>query len=252
MVSDCSLHFAVFSTANFLKPSLESLSPELKLMVLDNIPDLETLRNIVRASPDYHAAYLSARDVILSRLIFDGRLEFGDDQGKLLNTEALVEVGHVIPGRRISDEAKTLLRQIRRHDLGIERLRTGKGEIVLNYQQCLTMLSVGYLGWNETTATYIEGVPRGTTKLRYPNGFMGIQSARPSKPRILGFDSDWPEGEKVDFIYLDDMRDGYERLDVIMYRNYRHLSVFCPETNKWRDWIASEDHAGCYRRCNCN
>ena len=256
MVSDCSLQSTVFNIANSLKSSLESLSPELKFMVLDNISDLETLRNIVRASPDFHATYLSAKDVFLSRIIFNDRLDWGDDEGEPLMTEALIEVDHVIPGRHVSDEVKTTLRQIRRHQLGIEKLRTLNGEIVLNYEQCLALLTVRHLGWKEeSTATYIEGVPCGTTKLRYQDGFQPKQSARLSstpRPPLLGFDSDWSESPKTYFIYLDDIRDGYERLDVKFYRWYRHLSVFCPKTNKWRDWIASEDHARCVRQCYCD
>lgn len=223
-------------------------------MVLDNIEELETLKNIVRASPDYHAAYLSAREVILNRLIFYGDLFHHDDEGGLTKMEALIEVKHKVLGRRISDEVKTLLRQIRGHVLGLERLRTLNGEIVLNYEQCLSMLTVHRITWREHTVTYTKLTRRGTTKLRYPNYRGGMQTFRGQRPRILGFDRNWPEERKTDLIYLDDVRDGYERLDVKLYRWHRHLSVFCPETNKWRDWIASEDHAGCGYglQCDCS
>ena len=48
--------------------SLESLPLELKVMVMSKVPDLETVRNIVHASPDYYQAYLGAREEILHSL----------------------------------------------------------------------------------------------------------------------------------------------------------------------------------------
>jgi hypothetical protein len=45
--------------------SLDDLPPELKTTILRFLPDVKTLRLMVKASPDYHGAYRSQRKVVL-------------------------------------------------------------------------------------------------------------------------------------------------------------------------------------------
>ncbi|KAI0423748.1 hypothetical protein F5Y09DRAFT_336333 [Xylaria sp. FL1042] len=45
---------------------LEKLPPELRIQVLSSMPDLETLRSIINASPIMHIQYLQDRHIILS------------------------------------------------------------------------------------------------------------------------------------------------------------------------------------------
>ncbi|KAJ6020874.1 hypothetical protein N7540_006378 [Penicillium herquei] len=51
------------------KPSLEGLPVELKILILFQVPDGDTLRSLVLASPEYHQAYLAVRYGLLSRLV---------------------------------------------------------------------------------------------------------------------------------------------------------------------------------------
>ncbi|KAH7310466.1 hypothetical protein B0I35DRAFT_411980 [Stachybotrys elegans] len=49
---------------------LENLPPELRIHILSLIPDLSTLRSLVRASPVMHAQYMHSRNKILSMCFF--------------------------------------------------------------------------------------------------------------------------------------------------------------------------------------
>lgn len=50
-------------------PTLEGLPMELKIFVLLEVPDADTLKSLVLASPEYHQAYLTMRQKILERLV---------------------------------------------------------------------------------------------------------------------------------------------------------------------------------------
>ena len=51
--------------------TLERLPTEIQLAILLNIGDIGSLLSLIRASPRYHSAYLSQRNVILKRVLFD-------------------------------------------------------------------------------------------------------------------------------------------------------------------------------------
>ncbi len=50
---------------------LDGLPPEIKLLVLLNLPDPSSLRALVRASPSYHKIYVRQRQHILSTALFN-------------------------------------------------------------------------------------------------------------------------------------------------------------------------------------
>ncbi|KAI0414446.1 hypothetical protein F5X98DRAFT_389971 [Xylaria grammica] len=52
--------------SNGMPRMLEALPPELRIQILSSMPDLETLRSIIRSSPTMHTQYLYARHKILS------------------------------------------------------------------------------------------------------------------------------------------------------------------------------------------
>ena len=54
-----------------LKAGLESLPPEIQSAVLLNIRDIASLKALIHASPRYHSAYLSQRNAILKRVLFN-------------------------------------------------------------------------------------------------------------------------------------------------------------------------------------
>ncbi|MCJ1458595.1 hypothetical protein MMC28_008968 [Mycoblastus sanguinarius] len=56
--------------ASSLSKSFEALPPEIKILIMREMPDPDSLRNIVRASPDYHQTYLGAREEILHQITF--------------------------------------------------------------------------------------------------------------------------------------------------------------------------------------
>ncbi|PGH16812.1 hypothetical protein AJ79_01456 [Helicocarpus griseus UAMH5409] len=51
------------------KPELEAIPLELQILILKNVPGLETLRNLVQASPLYHKAYLAGRKEVLCAIV---------------------------------------------------------------------------------------------------------------------------------------------------------------------------------------
>ena len=53
------------------RASLESLPVEIQSAILLNIQDIVSLRNLTRASPEYHNAYLSQRLQVLNRILFN-------------------------------------------------------------------------------------------------------------------------------------------------------------------------------------
>lgn len=62
------------------KPALvESLPPEIGLLILHQIPDRGTLRNLILASPTYHSLYLTAREEILTPLTIRQLISRGFD-----------------------------------------------------------------------------------------------------------------------------------------------------------------------------
>ena len=54
-----------------LKTGLESLPTEIQSAVLLNIRDIASLKALIHASPRYHSAYLSQRNAILKRVLFN-------------------------------------------------------------------------------------------------------------------------------------------------------------------------------------
>ena len=54
-----------------LKTGLESLPTEIQSAVLLNIRDIASLKVLIHASPRYHSAYLSQRNAILKRVLFN-------------------------------------------------------------------------------------------------------------------------------------------------------------------------------------
>ncbi|KAJ5564962.1 hypothetical protein N7513_001204 [Penicillium frequentans] len=51
------------------KPTFEELPTELKILILFQVPDSDTLKSLVLASPGYHNAYLAVRQVLLRCLV---------------------------------------------------------------------------------------------------------------------------------------------------------------------------------------
>ncbi|KAJ6017780.1 hypothetical protein N7451_001159 [Penicillium sp. IBT 35674x] len=52
-----------------IKPTLEDLPTELKILILFQVPDSDTLKSLVLASPGYHNAYLAVREELLRCLV---------------------------------------------------------------------------------------------------------------------------------------------------------------------------------------
>ncbi|KAJ5578636.1 uncharacterized protein N7459_007600 [Penicillium hispanicum] len=51
------------------EPTLENLPTELKILILFRVPDHDTLKSLVLASPKYHHAYLAVRQELLEYLV---------------------------------------------------------------------------------------------------------------------------------------------------------------------------------------
>ncbi|PLB53207.1 hypothetical protein P170DRAFT_423975 [Aspergillus steynii IBT 23096] len=63
------------------EPTLDGLPVELKIIILSQIDDRDTLRCLVHASPAYHQAYLTARHQLLRSLVerqYDGFLDLAE------------------------------------------------------------------------------------------------------------------------------------------------------------------------------
>ncbi|KAJ5709944.1 hypothetical protein N7493_009536 [Penicillium malachiteum] len=63
------------------EPSLEGLPVELKILILFQVPNGDTLKSLVLASPEYHQAYLTVRSELLSHLVknkYDGFLDIAE------------------------------------------------------------------------------------------------------------------------------------------------------------------------------
>lgn len=108
-------------------------------MVLRNLPDHESLKSLVHASPDYHSVYLSARHEVLTLVTLRDLASRDIDLSK---TEAVVEIC-TKRYRRLSPVANVTLRKLYRHDMGIEALKTVRGNIVLGVAQCKSLLTIG-------------------------------------------------------------------------------------------------------------
>ncbi|KAL8793289.1 MAG: hypothetical protein Q9195_004066 [Heterodermia aff. obscurata] len=130
---------------------LEKLPTELKCALLENLTDTHSLRNLVHASPRYHTAYLSAREAILTRVTFR---ELWNRNIDLSQTTSLVQVCHVRPDQPVALHVKWTLRQLRRHDTGLEQLKTIRGSPILTISQCRSLLSLGRVIWKPFVYLY--------------------------------------------------------------------------------------------------
>ncbi|KAJ5086602.1 hypothetical protein NUU61_007909 [Penicillium alfredii] len=63
------------------EPTLEGLPTELKILILFRVPDGDTLKSLVLASPGYHSSYLAARQGVLGCLVkrqYNGFLDIAE------------------------------------------------------------------------------------------------------------------------------------------------------------------------------
>ena len=65
----------------------------------------------------------------------------------LSKTTAIVQVCHVRRDQPISHDVKWTLRQLRRHETGLEKLRTTRGSFILDIEQCCSLLTLGRVVW---------------------------------------------------------------------------------------------------------
>lgn len=127
-------------------------------MILENLPNHASLRNLARASPDYHAVYLSARHVILTRVTFRELWARAIDLSK---TEALVRLKYDSSTSKLDfpdifntqNVVKSTLRQLRLIDKGLGTSGATNGKIVLDVEQCLSLLTLAAVIWIPTKVT---------------------------------------------------------------------------------------------------
>ncbi|CAF9916513.1 MAG: hypothetical protein HETSPECPRED_002936 [Heterodermia speciosa] len=217
---------------------LEDLPLELKCAILEHITDIPSLRNLVHASPDYHAAYLSAREAIHTRVTFH---DLSNRKIDLSNTTALVHVCHIRPNHRVSQDAKWTLRQLRRHDTGLEELRTIRGGIVLNIQQCRSLLSLRRVIWKPFPGIYNQTedlFPKHPIHAFADEGYI-LQQYNRHTTKIFRdtryTDAGW------DAYYLDEVRDGRVTTNGLEQRILRHVDffLFYPGEGGWWNLVPS-------------
>ena len=211
---------------------LENLSIELKCAILENLPDVHSLRNLVHASPDYHAAYISVRNAILTRVRFR---ELWNRDIDLSKTTALVQVCHVRRGQPVSLDVKWTLRQLRRHETGLEELRTIRGNIILDVEQCCSLLTLGSVVWKPFTCSYhaTDLLPNCPTYVFTDEGYtQGCNRDEEEKEDTRYMDAGW------DAYYLDEVRDDYVTdLDRLNFRSME-FCMFFPGQGHWWNIVA--------------
>lgn len=129
---------------------LTTFPPEIKSMVLSNMPDIESLRNLVHASPEYHAVYVTQCNKIFTRATFATLLSRGADLmdfGPLVRFRVDIYKKPFPPLQRYAIpppfvELKRLLLRVYRHNRCLEKLSTVDGHIVLELDECFLLLSI--------------------------------------------------------------------------------------------------------------
>ena len=129
-------------TGTRAKPTLETLPTELRILILNNTPNLKSLHNLVRASSACHQAYVCAREEILCGVVVR---EYAEDQVDV--AEAIVAVrsrGVDASLESIREEIMTLL-DYRRRPQKIRRLKSFKGSSPVEpvtVVECVDLLSL--------------------------------------------------------------------------------------------------------------
>ena len=213
---------------------LEHLPIELKCAILENVPDIHSLRNLVHASPDYHGAYLFARNTILTRVTFR---ELWTRDIDLSKTTALVQVCHARRDQPVSHEVKWVLRQLRRHETGLEELKTIRGAIILDIEQCYSLLTLGSVVWKPFIC------PDDETDLfqNYPDhhftdqGYILQKDDRDREEAASdsrNMDAGW------DAYYLDDVKEGSIPVHDRLILRYTEFYLFFPGQGQWWNLIS--------------
>ena len=65
----------------------------------------------------------------------------------LSKTTAIVQVCHVRRDQPISHDVKWTLRQLRRYETGLEKLRRTRGSFILDIERCCSLLTLGRVVW---------------------------------------------------------------------------------------------------------
>lgn len=225
--------------------TLETLPAELKRSILNNISDVQTLKNFVHASPDYHAAYLSAQpevftSVTLRELSCRGidisktqpLIEFMYNAKKLEAFQPLGRSSH-LTWKQIA----SALRQIRRHERGLDQ----PTNVVLSVDQCLALRCLAAIVWIPAEVRFHEpcDLPDSPWKSDSGEAWTQIRQKRRlnvAAPAVPGVQ--YPqraEGHEMQMLYLDDVREGYEKLRIIPLR-YWHVQAFWPGKDRWDKW----------------
>lgn len=222
-------------------PTLETLPAEIKRLILDNISDVQSLRNLVHASPDYNAVYLSAQPEILTSVTLQELYGRGID---IFKTEPLVEL--IYEGKKL-DALKRLghypsmtwkqiasaLRQLRRHEKGLDQSRpAGGANVVLSVDKCLALLCLVAVVW-------IPAEVRNRKPYHLPNCKTYMRKERTE------ITHEEPENVLVKcrglvavlrMVYLDDVKEGYEKLTLVPLPHYRYIQAYWPGLERWVCW----------------
>lgn len=111
-------------------PAITSLSSELKVLILRQMPDVASLKAIVRASSQYHQVYLSMRERILTGVVL--RMLDARSLDLTIPYKYKAWAGNTQkPNRIIEHAAQTLRRQARSNQ-----------PVRLNVEQCLALLKL--------------------------------------------------------------------------------------------------------------
>ncbi|KAG6989774.1 hypothetical protein G7Y79_00064g093970, partial [Physcia stellaris] len=196
--------------------TLETIPAELKRSILNNISDVQTLQNLVHASPDYHAVYLSAQPEIFTSVTLQELSCRGIDISK---TEPMIEFMYDAktleafrPLARYSfqtwEPIASALRQIRRHERGLDQRKPAGANLVLSVDQCLVLLYLGAIVWIPAEVRFHE-------PLSYPEkAWIEITQKSPLNVEVPLMQGPRAEGYEMHTIYLDDIREGYEKLAI--------------------------------------
>ena len=223
--------------------TLETFPAELKRLILNNISDVQSIQNLVHASPDYHAVYISAQPEIFTSVTLQELSCRGIDISK---TEPLVEF--IYDGEKLYapkrlggylyptwEQIASALRQLRRHEIGLARPRPAGAKVVLSVDQCLGLLRLAAIVWIPAEVHFRKPCDLPIWKSYGGKGMTEITQKRLEHVEALVVQC--PHGATgYHMLYLDDVREGYEQLDIRPRPRYYHVRAFWPRKYRWDNW----------------
>ena len=223
--------------------TLETFPAELKRLILNNISDVQSLQNLVHASPDYHAVYLSAQTEIFTSVTLQELSCRGIDISKtepivqfMYHGEKLAELQRL--GRCLGltwEQIASALRQIRRHERGLDLPRPTGANVILSIDQCLALLYLAAIVWIPAEVHFYEQCDLPIWQSYGQTGLTKITQRKPQNVAESAVQySQGPAGYQI--LYLDDVREGYENLDIFPQPRYCHVQVFWQRTGRWDYW----------------